>query len=280
MTIKEWFVEYSERLPRDAFMFKGLHLYNLIAVVLLAIVAVIVFLFISKKAQNIILYCVASIYLFSYVLISISRIIRGTFSVDTILPFDFCGIVIWATMIAVFFRQKWLNEFIAVGGLFASVVFIAFPEVGFGAATLHFDDLYSIVIHDLMFITSIIYFFPRFSDLRWQTLYRQAICFGFCCLEATILDYWIYPDSNYMFLKNSPININLGRFPYIIVLAIVMISYVVGVYFVAWLIRVINKKLKNKTINTQDISLITQRASSSEEINNSNIEVNIPKEKS
>ena len=94
-----------------------------------------------------------------------------------LLPKPWCQISSWALMIAVFKKKPFFYNFASLSSLLCAIVFFIYPGVGFNNVYILFENWYSICTHALLLTTSITLMCFRYTEFRYKTIWKTAICF-------------------------------------------------------------------------------------------------------
>lgn len=85
-----------------------------------------------------------------------------------LLPRPWCAISCWLLIISVFVNKKLLYSFSAANALLSSLVFFAYPSVGFNHSVILFENFYSIATHALLLVTSISLMTLGLTNYRYE----------------------------------------------------------------------------------------------------------------
>ena len=249
MTFHDWWTnENNPTLPRSEYLFGTRHIIIILVAVLLAITLSVIFYKKSERAKWILLRIIASILLFFEILSRVvNLIIANSYTVESvckiILPMHICSVAVWVLIIAVFSKNKLLLNFASIVGLIATISFLTFPAAGINRTYISFTCLYSIVSHMLGFVASILLLTLKLTSYEFKDFWKTFLCFVLMFAWGVLLDFVIFPGSDYMYLRNDPLELNLG-FPYQILYAVLLTIYILLVY---WLSAII-KKFKSKRV--------------------------------
>ncbi len=108
-----------------------------------------------------------------------------------LLPRPWCAISCWSIIIAVIFRKQYLYNVSCYCSLICSIIFFAYPGVGFNNKYILFENLYSICTHSLLLITSITLITLKFTKFDYKQIWKDLIClaiiFVYAFLEIYLL---------------------------------------------------------------------------------------------
>lgn len=101
----------------------------------------------------------------------------GTGPVWILLPRPWCAISCWLLIACPFVKKSFFYNFASLSALLCSVIFFAYPGVGYNNQIILFENLYSIVTHALLLTTAITLIVLKFTDFRYKEIWKLAICF-------------------------------------------------------------------------------------------------------
>ena len=156
-----------------------------------------------------------------------------------------CSVMVWVFIIAIFSHSKTLMEYSVIGGLIATVAFLAYPAVGLNRVYMSFTCIYSIFSHAIGFVTVILLMTLGKVHFKFKDIWKVYLCFAVMFLWGVLLDFVIFPGSDYMYIVNDPLELNLN-FPYQILYAAVLIVYVLIFYVVDFIITKLKRPKPNK----------------------------------
>ena len=217
---------------------------------------IISFYFIVKKSKNkekvrkIIILTLASLIAFfeiaSRVVYFIKRYhlhtvdMTGLNALWIILPKPWCAIACWALVASVIVNKKFFYNYASLTALLCSLIFFAYPGVGFNNKYILWDNFYSISTHALLLIMSISLITLNFTEFKYKEIWKLAICFVltyvYGLLEIYVLKtngVSIQSDPMY-FMPNGDIQQNILKisWPLYITLYIVVILVYVNVFYI------------------------------------------------
>ena len=159
-----------------------------IATMLACVACIFLFAFIVKKAKDkdkarkIIICSLAGAILFFevtsrivYSLMENIRLEKGFLWI--LLPKPWCAISCWVLMACVLVNKKFFYNFASLSALLCSVVYFSYPGVGFNNQYLLFFNWYSILTHALLLTMSITLIVLKFTDFKYNEIWKVAICF-------------------------------------------------------------------------------------------------------
>ena len=247
MTIKEWFFERGEFYnPPISGQWKLLHILTL----LICITLIIIFNFITKKSKrknmtkNIIISILCYSILFFEIVVRIKNILNLQFYKDvtlinlvhTLLPRPWCAISCWSLIASLFIKKKFFYNYASLSALLCSVIFFIYPGVGFNNEYIMFSNLYSIITHALLLITSITLMKLKYTEFKLDNLWKVMICFiltfAYGILQIYILK--IHSDPMYFMpegdIQKDILGISWGLYIscYIIVFLIYIFSFYIA----------------------------------------------------
>lgn len=162
-----------------------------------------------------------------------------------ILPMHICAIMVWVLIFGVLFNNRTLKQFAGIGGFLSTLAFLLYPAVGINRVYMTFTQLYSTFTHILGFITSILLItIDRDVEYKYPEIWKVILCFVIMFGYGVLLDFVIFPGSDYMYLVNNPLEIDMW-IDYRIIFSIILGIYI-NIFYVVELIK--NKKKNNKKI--------------------------------
>lgn len=251
MTFKDfWTNENNPKLSKDVYLYGARHIIALLIVVVLSITLSLIFKKKSEKTKNILFNIFGWVFVF-FELSSriVNLIIADSYSLESvakiILPMHICSVMVWVFIFAIFTKKQFLINFSVVGGLLATTAFLAYPAVGLNRVYMSFTCLYSTLSHMLGFVCCILLLTLGKATFRFKDIWQMFVCFAVMFLWGVMLNFVIFPGSDYMYMVNDPLELNL-KFPYQVLYLILIIIYICVYYIVYELTH-----RRNKTKNTK-----------------------------
>lgn len=240
MSFKDWWTnENNPALPKSEYLYNTRHIIILVVTALLCVALTLIFYKKSEKTKRILFYVIGGIFLFFEILSRVvNLIIEDSYTwqnvLKIILPMHICSVMVWVILVAIFTRKKLLLNFGVIGGLLATIAFLAFPAVGLNRVYMSFTCIYSTFSHMLGFVTSIILMTLGMVKFELKKIWQTYLCFAIMFIWGALLNFVIFPGSDYMYMINDPLELNLP-FPYQILYAALIAVYVFMFYFISWL---------------------------------------------
>ncbi len=226
MTFKQWFFGGIEN-PRVENQWGTLHILTLV----ISITLIFVFFFLVKYSKNkdrtrkIIIFTLASLIALLEILSRVMYIgqkyvfnMPGTENLSLlwiIIPKPWCAIACWSLIASVLVNKKFFYNYASISALLCSVIFFAYPGVGFNNQYMLFDNIYSITTHALLLTTSISLITLKFTEFKYKDFWKFAIClvatFIYGLIEIYILK--TYVDPMY-FMPNGDIQAGILKISY------------------------------------------------------------------
>lgn len=225
MSFTDWLFEAEGFVnPPISGQWKFLHIMTLV----LCALTIIAFYFMVKKSNNkeklkkIIIITLVSLILFFEVASRIVYIVRlyyyhdpymnGTGMKWIMLPKPWCAISCWVLMISVLVRKKFFYNYASLSALLCAIIFFVYPGVGYNNKYIMFSNLYSIVTHALLLITSITLIVFKYTEFKYKNLWKVMICFALTVAYALLQIYVlkIHHDPLY-FMPNGDIQAGILR---------------------------------------------------------------------
>lgn len=163
-----------------------------------------------------------------------------------LLPMHICSVMVWVFIIAIFTKKQVLINYSCIGGILATIAFLLYPAVGLNKVYMSFTCLYSTISHMLGFVCCILLMTLGKAKFEIKKIWQPILCFAIMFCWGALLNFVIFPGSDYMYMVNDPLELGLG-FPYQIVYAFIILIYTASFYLIYELKQKIkNKRLKNK----------------------------------
>ena len=185
--------------------------------------------------------------------------LNGNITLDNILkillPRPWCAISCWVLILSVRINKNFFYNFASITSMLCSVIFFAYPGVGYNNQYILFENLYSIMTHTLLLTTSILLITLKFTKFEFKGIWNEALCllgvYIYSLIEIFILK--IAADPLY-YMPNGDITHILGINSYPIYLLIYCVFIMMwGSIF--YLISKIHKtRKKGKKIEPQDVN--------------------------
>lgn len=247
MSFKDWWTnENNPSLPKSEYLYNTRHIIVLAITILLCVALSLIFYKRSQKAKQILFYVIGGIFLFFEILSRVvNLIIEDSYTwqsvLKIILPMHICSVMVWVIIVAIFARNKVLLNFGVIGGLLATFAFLAYPAVGLNRVYMSFTCIYSTVSHMLGFITTIILMTLGMTEFELKKIWQTYLCFVVMFAWGALLNFVIFPGSDYMYMVNDPLELNLS-FPYQILYVVIIAVYAFMFYFISW----VKRKIKGR----------------------------------
>ena len=249
MTFKNWL--FSVHPEGDAYsgQWKFPHIFTLCLCIALVVAIALIFRKKKRTTRELVVKILAILILIFEIARRIINFSKGS-AVDLksalymLLPRPWCAISCWLTIAAATFNKKTLWNFATMNSLLCSLIFFAYPSVGFNHKTILFENLYSIATHALLFVTSLSALVLRLGDFRYkrETFVRGAmkegimlVCvFAYALVEIYVLK--IEPDP-LCFMANNDVQkvLGMGYGGYLAVYAIFLCVWFNAFYLIPML---------------------------------------------
>lgn len=256
MSFRDWWTnDNNPKLPKSEYLYGTRHIIVLVVAVLLCATLTWIFYNKSKKTKNIVMYVFGGIFLFFEIASRIvNMILLDSYSwqnvLKVILPMHICSVMVWVFIFAIFSKSKFLYNFASIGGLLATVAFLLYPAVGLNRVYMSFTCFYSTFTHMLGFVCSILIMTLGFAKFEFKKIWQPFVCFAVMFAWGALLNFVIFPGADYMYMINDPLELGLG-FPYQILYVLIISLYITLFYIVNWLVLMVKKKKKTKSIEKQ-----------------------------
>jgi len=145
------------------------------------------------------------------------------------LPRPWCAISCWMLIFTPIVRKKWYYNVTSFSSFTCALIFFAYPSAGFNNKFIEFENLYSIISHSLILITSISLITLKFTDFRYKGIWKELVAFACIFIYAFIEIYIlkIATDPLYFMPGNEVQEIlGLNYLSYLIVYVLFFIFYI------------------------------------------------------
>lgn len=248
MTFKDfWTNENNPKLSKSEYLYNPRHLAVLITVIFLSILLTIIFKHKSEKVKNVLFYIFGGVFLFFEIASRVvNLIIASAYSVESVakilLPMHICSVMVWVFIFAIFTRKQVLINYSVIGGIIATLAFLLYPAVGLNRVYMSFTCIYSTVSHMLGFVCCILLMTLGKAKFEFKDIWQSLLCFAIMFGWGALLNFVIFPGSDYMYMVNDPLELGLA-FPYQILYGAILIVYTLSYYIIYGII----KKHEHKT---------------------------------
>ena len=256
MSFTDWLFEADGFVnPPIQGQWKFLHILTLV----ICIVAIFTFKFLASKSKNkekiqkIIVYTLVSMILFFEVVSRIVYMVKlyyyhdpsmaGLDMVWILLPKPWCAVSCWALMASVLVKKKFFYNYAALSALLCAVIFFTYPGVGYNNQYIMFSNLYSIVTHALLLTTSITLMIFKWTDFKYENLWKVLLSFVITMVYALVEIYVLKIQNDPMyFMPHGDIQEGILNIPWSIY--IVLYTMLIVIYINAFYLTQNKKKAK------------------------------------
>ena len=251
MSFSEWITSSAEN-PAINGRWGWLHITTLILCIAIIVTLSLVFYKRSDKSKRIVLWILAGLIFVFEITRRIVNFVRATditfdFVLWNLLPRPWCAISCWVVMASLFVNKKFFYNFVSVTSLLCTIIFFAYPAVGFNNKYILFENLYSIVTHSLLLISSILLITFKFTDFKYRTIWKEAICLAAIIVYAILEIYVLKIEADPMYFmpgNDAQIVFGLSYAAYIPLYIIVIFAYCNAFYLIGDRNRVFKKRIK------------------------------------
>ena len=241
-----WTNENNPSLPKNEYLYGTRHIIVLVLTAILCVVFSLVFRKKSEKTKRILLYSFGAFFLFFEISTRIvNLIIAEEYSLESVmkilLPMHICSVMVWVFIVAIFSRKQVLFNYSAIAGTLATLVFLLYPAVGLNKVYMSFTCLYSVLSHMMGFVCCVLLMSLGIAKFEIKKVWQPIICFTIMFCWGALLNFVIFPGSDYMYMVNDPLELGLP-FPYQILYVIIILIYTLTYY----LIYELKEKIKAK----------------------------------
>ena len=242
-----WTNENNPSLAKSEYLYGTRHIIVLILTAILCVVFTLVFRKKSEKAKRILFYCFGAFFLFFEISTRIvNLIIAEAYTLESVmkilLPMHICSVMVWVFIVAIFSRKQVLFNYSAIAGTLATIAFLLYPAVGLNKVYMTFTCIYSVSSHMMGFVCCILLMSLGIAKFELKKIWQPIVCFVIMFCWGALLNFVIFPGSDYMYMVNDPLELNLP-FPYQILYVVIIMHYIFA-YHVIYEIKAKIKKRK------------------------------------
>lgn len=257
-----WTNNNNPSLPKEEYLYGTRHIVVLLITMALCCLLSTLFARKSIRAKNILMYVLAGILTFFEVASRIVNLVVAetyTFAsvIKILLPMHICSVMVWMFIIAIFTQKRFLLNFSAIGGLLATLAFLLYPAVGLNRTYMSFTCVYSTVSHMIGFICAYLIIVFRYAKFEMKKIWQPFVCFACMFAWGALLNFAIFPGSNYMYMVDNPVDFGFWGIPFQVVGVFLIGIYTVLFYIISLLITVIkNKRIAkaNARVNEKSVN--------------------------
>ena len=241
MSFSDWWTNKNNpSLTQAEYLFGTRHIVMICVAVLSVVILSILFCKKSQRAKNILLTILVSVLLFFEI---VSRVVNLVICSDfswqnilkIILPMHICSVAVVFLIIGYFSKNKVIINFVTIAGLLSTFAFLAYPAVGINRTYISFTCLYSIVSHVTGFVVACLLINLGYAKFKFKDIWQNYLCFAIMFVWGYLLDFVILPGSDYMYLRNDPLELNLG-FPYHFLYGAILVVYILAFYLITFIV--------------------------------------------
>ena len=258
MTFIDWLTNNNNpSLEKSEYLFGTRHIIMLVMTALLCVFVGLIFRKRSDKAKNVFFHFCATILLFFEIATRVVNLwFASSYTIESvakiILPMHICSVMVWVIIIGIYSNNKLLLNYSSIAGLLATFAFLVYPAVGINQKYMAFTNIYSTVSHMIGFILAISLMTLRKVEFRFKKIWQPYLCLIIMFTWGYLLNWVIFPGSDYMYMRNDPLELNLS-FPYQYLYVGILIVYVFMFYFINLFTR---KRVDNRvTITSVDSAI-------------------------
>lgn len=232
-----WTNQNNPKLDKSVYLYGTRHIIVLALVVVLSIALSLIFRKKSEKAKNILFYILGGLFLFFEIASRVANlIIANSYTLESIakiiLPMHICSVMVWVFIFAIFTKKQFLINYSVIGGILATTAFLAYPAVGLNRVYMSFTCIYSTFSHMLGFICCILLMTLGKANFHFKDIWKTLLCFAVMFAWGALLNFIIFPGSDYMYMINDPLELTLP-IPYQIVYVALIIVYIL-IYYISY----------------------------------------------
>ena len=147
-----------------------------------------------------------------------------------LIPKPWCAIACWLLIACVFVKKTFFYNFASLSALLCSVIFFAYPGVGYNNEIILFENLYSIVTHGLLLTMSVTLMVLKVTDFRYRHLGKVAIGFGLTYVYGLVQIFLLKTQTDPMyFMPGGDIQagiLNISYWLYLLLYITLIVVYV------------------------------------------------------
>lgn len=245
-----WTNKNNPSLPKSEYLYGTRHIIVLAIVVVLCIVLSLIFYKKSQRTKQIVFNVFGWIFLFFEVASRVvNLIIAENLTLKAVLkillPMHICSVMVWVFIIAIFSKKQPLINFSVVGGILATLAFLLYPAVGLNKTYMSFTCIYSTVSHMLGFVCCILLLTLKQAKFEMRDIWQVYLCFAIMFGWGALLNFVIFPGSDYMYMINDPLELDIN-FPYQILYGLILVVYVLVYYIISLAVKSVKNRKKQK----------------------------------
>lgn len=153
---------------------------------------------------------------------------NGTGPLWILIPKPWCAISCWLLIACVFVKKPFFYNFASLSALLCSVIFFAYPGVGYNNEIILFENLYSIVTHALLLTMSITLMVLKCTDFRYKHMGKLALGFVLTFAYGLVQIFWLKTQEDPMYfmpdgdIQADILHISYGLYLFLYILLIVV----------------------------------------------------------
>jgi hypothetical integral membrane protein (TIGR02206 family) len=125
----------------------------------------------------------------------------GTWTIQTMLPFHLCSVLVWGGGLALLTRNKAVYEFMYFLGIGGALQALLTPEAGIYGLP-HFRAFQTLIAHGLILSSPIYMTFIEGFRPTWKSILRVAVIINIYMVIVFFVNKLL--DSNYLFIARKP----------------------------------------------------------------------------
>lgn len=246
MSVKDWFTnDNNPVLDKSEYLYGPRHIFFLVLTAMLCVSIYLIFRKKDFKIKETIVKVFAYVLLFFEVVSRvINLIILDTYTVEKVvkilIPMHICSVMVIVFILAIFTRKKILLNYSVVCGFLATLAFLLYPAVGIHQKYMAFSNIYSTFSHIIGFVLVVSLMSLRMVEFKFKDIWQMYLCFVIMFSYGALLNFVFFPGSDYMYMRNDPLELDLN-FPYQILYCVIIIIYTSLFYIVNHFVRQVKK---------------------------------------
>ena len=240
-----WTNENNPALPKSEYLYGTRHIITLILTLVLCVTFTLIFRKKNDRVKKVLFYVFGGIFLFFEIASRVvNLIIADSYTIESVakilLPMHICSVMVWVFIVAIYSRKQILINYSVLGGILATLAFLLYPAVGLNRVHMTFTCIYSTFTHMLGFVCCILMMTLGQTKFEFKKIWQPFLCFAIMFSYGALLNFVIFPGSDYMYMVNDPLELGLN-FPYQILYVIIIAIYVTMFYLIPFVVHKIRK---------------------------------------
>ena len=239
-----------------------LHILTLLACIAIVVLVSVFLRGKSEKAKRRVLWCFLAILMLFEVTRRVVNFAKTTdFSflniLHILLPRPWCAISSFMVFLSCVLNKRFLYNTTSITGLLCTLVFFAYPGVGFNNTYILFENLYSIATHSLIFILSLLFMTLKMTKFEFKNIHKDLVVFAGILVYALFEIFVLEIESDPMYFMPGNDIVEVLGVPYPVFL-ILYILFVVVYFSMFYIISSALRKRKKKDVVDKMVDIIKE----------------------